>query len=189
MLAAEVIALLKQKHWKDVCVEQCKTRACWTSVPGGNDWEKFAKRVWDSCGHGTPEGLWWSTAWSKAYRSASPIMDMWVLPRSWSNGAPICYEVKVSRSDLFSDHKFPDYWWACKYFYFAVPNGLVSQEEMNRFPPQCGFIEVNGKGTGLRIKRKPCYMSGDIDETVYRYVLMWRAEIKPTRFRELTGSP
>ena len=157
MIAADLIALLKQKHWKDVCVEQCKMRSSWSG-----DRNRLGKST------------------------DSPIMDLWVLPRSWRNGASICYEVKVSRADLFGDHKFPDYWYACKYFYFAVPNGLLTQVEMDSFPPQCGFIEVNGKGTGLRIKRKPYYMTGDIDETVYRYVLMWRSKIVSSHFREFS---
>jgi len=156
MKSSDIIDLLKLKHRKDVCVEQCKI-----------------KPSWDGSRNRLGRGI------------DSPIMDLWVLPRKWKGGEPICYEVKVSRSDLFHDHKFPDYWKACNWFYFAVPNGMVKPEEMERFPPQCGFIEANSKGTGMTVRRKPCFMAAEIDPMVYRYVLMWRTEIVKSRFREI----
>lgn len=189
MKALDIVTLLKEKHYMSVCVEQCKVHVTWNtgsssvSVPN-SDWRAFALMKRNMFSKGTPERNFWFNCWKKSYKSESPLMDLWVLPRSWKHGYPICYEVKTSRADLFNDHKFPSYWDGCNYFYFAIPNGLLTKDEMNKFSSQVGFIEVIKSGKGLRIQKKPEFMSSEIDSTVYKYILFWRSKIVKSRFRE-----
>jgi hypothetical protein len=51
-------------------------------------------------------------------------------------------EIKVSRSDLLSDQKWPDYLDFCDRFYWAVPAGFALElfEEECRAPGLCGLI-------------------------------------------------
>lgn len=68
----------------------------------------------------------------------------------------VVYEVKVSRSDFFSEIKKPIkrrkglvY---SNEFYFACPQGLVKIEEV---PPECGLIEVTAEGALLVTIKAP----------------------------------
>lgn len=60
----------------------------------------------------------------------------------------VCYEIKVSRADFFSEIKKPKKRRAglrlSNQFYFVVPKGLVKVEEV---PPECGLIEAEDDGT------------------------------------------
>jgi len=51
-------------------------------------------------------------------------------------------EIKVSRSDLFGDHKWTDYLDYCDHFYWAVPAGFILEPfETESFQPDlCGLI-------------------------------------------------
>src|ERR687894_1411203 len=51
-------------------------------------------------------------------------------------------EIKVSRADLMSDHKWPNYLDYCDRFYWAVPAGfeLAPFEEPSFQPQCCGLI-------------------------------------------------
>jgi len=51
-------------------------------------------------------------------------------------------EIKVSRADLLSDQKWPDYLDYCDLFYWAVPAGFALEllEEECRAPALCGLI-------------------------------------------------
>lgn len=187
MKSSDIISLLKQKHKNDVCVEQCKMHVSWNSgkidVPNSS-WKDLCYKRWQEAPRSTEQSQYWHDAWAKSWKAESPIIDLWVLPRKWKLGGPICYEVKISRNDLQSDHKFPDYWSSCNQYYFVLPHKLITQDEMNKYPPQVGFIEVTKNGKNLRIKKKPIYMKQEIDSRIYRYVLMWRTKIVSSRFRE-----
>ncbi|MCE5270781.1 MmcB family DNA repair protein [bacterium] len=189
MTAPEIEKLILDKHWKDFCVTQCKTGGTW-----GSAWDQTYLEWLMSPGNPVLSRLVSGSRWEGVYerghadkwmlrdllKQSAAIMDVWVLRRSWTDGRAICYEIKVSRSDFFGDHKWPDYWHYCNQFFFAVPNGLLSDDEINRLPAQSGVIEVNGTGSGLRIRKTPCSMQG-IDEGVFRYILMWRAQLKDGR--------
>jgi len=185
--AKDIIILLQQRHKNDVCVEQCKIHVSWNSgkinVPNSG-WKKLCYKRWQESPRTSEQSWYWHTAWKKAYKAESPIIDLWVLPRKWKMGGPICYEVKVNRNDLRNDHKFPDYWSTCNLFYFVIPNKLVTQAEMESYPSNVGFLETTKNHKSLRIRKKPIYMQQEIDSNIYRYILMWRTKIVGSRFRE-----
>lgn len=74
----------------------------------------------------------------------------------------IAYEIKVSRADFLHEIKNPEKRQQAlslsNYFYFAVPKGLVSVEEI---PEECGLIEVNEDLTS-RIKKKAPYRDTEL---------------------------
>jgi len=166
MTERDIIELLKIRHSDAICVPHCKTGASWDIYPDDkyNTWlRKVDRQRWLKAGY-VPNG--------------PGVMDTWVHLKSWTNCKAICYEVKTSRGDLFGDHKWPLYLDYCNEFFFAVPHGLLSKEEITALPGQAGLIEVTKNGKSLRIKKSPEYRKIEINADVFRYVLMWRAEIK-----------
>ena len=101
-------------------------------------------------------------------------MDAWVMPRSWANPATTAYEIKVSRSDFLSDHKWPAYLPLCHQFYFVCPAKLIAVEEC---PADAGLLWVTTTATRLYTKKKAPYRNVEIPEELWRYVLMCRAKI------------
>ncbi len=83
--------------------------------------------------------------------------DAWAINLYPSKGhMTIVYEVKVSRSDFLHEIANPvKREQALQYsneFYFAVPAGLVSSEEI---PEECGLLYVNDDLTIKTIKKAP----------------------------------
>lgn len=80
----------------------------------------------------------------------------------------IVYEVKVSRADFLNEIKNPEKRQQAlslsNYFYFAVPKGLVSVDEI---PEECGLIEVD-EDLKSRIKKKAPYR--DTGEPTWQFV-------------------
>lgn len=108
-------------------------------------------------------------------------MDAWVMPRSWAKPWVTAYEVKVTRADWHQDDKWPAYLPLCNIFYFACPWGLLDPAEM---PAEVGLRWVTS--TGNRVitkKRAPLRQDVVIPEEVWRYILMFRAQIVPDWYR------
>lgn len=103
-------------------------------------------------------------------------LDGWVMKRSYTTPLTIGYEIKVSRQDFLNDNKFHEYLALCNEFYFVCPAGLIEKGEI---PDGVGLIWTSKTGTRLYTKRKARYR--DIEEPVslFKYILMSRAEITP----------
>lgn len=87
-------------------------------------------------------------AWS------GPRPDVMAFPRYRYDQPQIhAYEIKVSRSDLFSDmnsEKWRKYLEHCQSVTFAMPHGLAKKDEI---PAECGVMFRTGRG--WRIERHP----------------------------------
>lgn len=81
------------------------------------------------------------------------------------------YEIKVSRGDFLQDNKWHLYLQYCNEFYFVVPAGLITKEEI---PENAGLIYYYPETDHLRTKRKALYR--DIEEPVgvYKYIIFSR---------------
>jgi hypothetical protein len=102
------------------------------------------------------------------------VFDGWAMKKSWSNPEVIGYEIKVSRGDFLSDKKWRNYLPYCNTFYFVCPRGIVDVKEL---PEDTGLILVSKTGTKLYTKKKAPYREMEFDKinSVYKYILMWRA--------------
>lgn len=81
------------------------------------------------------------------------------------------YEIKVSRGDFLQDNKWHLYLQYCNEFYFVVPAGLITKDEI---PENVGLIYYYPETDHLRTKRKALYR--DIEEPVgvYKYIIFSR---------------
>lgn len=111
---------------------------------------------------------------TQTQRGASPRLDAWVMKRSWANARVIGYEIKVTRRDFVGDDKWQQYLEACNEFYFVCPPGIIKPEEV---PDGCGLLHVAKTGTRLFTKRKAAFRDVQVPESLYRYILMSRADI------------
>lgn len=108
-------------------------------------------------------------------------MDAWAMPRSWAHPAITAYEVKVSRSDFLRDDKWRNYLNCCNVLYFACAPGIISPDEL---PADVGLLEMSKTGGRLFTRKKAAYRDFTTIEqirsleSVFRYVLMCRAEIR-----------
>lgn len=101
-------------------------------------------------------------------------MDAWAMRRSWSHPDTFGYEIKLFRSDFLRDTKWPGYLPLCNYLYFVAPAGVIEKSEV---PEQCGLLQPTSTMSSLRtIKRAP-RREVEIPESLFRYVLMSRAQI------------
>ncbi|QFY42971.1 MmcB family DNA repair protein [Candidatus Methylospira mobilis] len=85
--------------------------------------------------------------------AGSPRPDLFTLDKSYSKFLPLAYEIKVTLSDFRRDitaGKWQSYLKYASGVYFAVPQGLVSRDDI---PPGCGLIVRTE--TGWRSLRKP----------------------------------
>ncbi len=156
MIEADIARLLTQRHKDGFCLPQCKVGV------GGQvytDRDREARlRGLRRPGESTGEER----------------IDFWALRRI-RQVETIAYEIKCSRGDFFGDRKYPSYWLYCNLFYFAIPNKLITREEMSRFAPQCGFIEATANGQRMRIVRQPVRMNEKgIEQSIFHHILMWR---------------
>lgn len=101
-------------------------------------------------------------------------MDLWVMEKSWAKPRIIVYEIKVSRKDFVSDTKWPGYLAYGNEFYFVAPPGLIDKEEL---PEEAGLMVCSKNATRLYTKKKSPYRRTEVPDSVFRYVLMWRAKI------------
>ncbi len=65
-------------------------------------------------------------------------------------------EIKVSRADLFGDHKWPDYLDYCDRFYWAVPAGFSLEPfEGEAFQPDCCGLIVADRYDAAVVREAP----------------------------------
>lgn len=100
--------------------------------------------------------------------------DLWVMKKSWSKPYTIGYEIKCSRSDFLNDNKWPEYLKYCSDFYFVAPPGIIQPEEL---PSGVGLLVTSTNKVRLYMKRKATHRNVEIPISIYKYILMWRAQI------------
>lgn len=109
------------------------------------------------------------------------IFDGLAIRRSYTGPCITGYEIKVSRSDFLQDAKWHLYLQYCNEFYFVVPNGLISKDEI---PENVGLIYYYPESGTIKKKKKALYR--DIEEPVgvYKYIIFSRLEQDRTPFYE-----
>lgn len=101
------------------------------------------------------------------------IFDGLAIRKSYTKPCITGYEIKVSRSDFLQDAKWHLYLQYCNEFYFVVPNGLISKDEL---PENVGLIYYYPDSGCLKKKRKALWR--DIEEPVgvYKYIIYSRLD-------------
>ena len=109
------------------------------------------------------------------------IFDGLAVRKSYTGPCITGYEIKVSRSDFLQDAKWHLYLQYCNEFYFVVPNGLISKDEL---PENVGLIYYYPESGNLKKRKKAMYR--DIEEPVglYKYIIFSRLEQDRTPFYE-----
>lgn len=110
-------------------------------------------------------------------------IDLWIMARSWAKPFMIAYEIKITRNDFLKDEKWQKYLPFCTDFYFVTPPGIIDPKEL---PPEAGLIVTSKNGRRLFMKKKCVRREVEIPNTIFRYVLMARANIG--RERKKKGS-
>jgi len=100
---------------------------------------------------------------------------LWVMAKSWTKPWTIAYEIKTSRQDFLRDEKWRNYLPYCNYLYFAVPLGVIDPSEL---ADDVGLIVGSKNLKRLHTKKKAPYRQVDVPEALWRYILMWRAQIR-----------
>lgn len=112
----------------------------------------------------TPRRLIWTDV--QLGPAPSPRPDVFTLEKSFVRPQPAAYEVKVSRSDFFSDvtgGKYLKYFAFAEAVTFAAPVGLIQVREV---PKGCGLMAFHPE-TGMwttrkRATRQQCDLSGEV---------------------------
>ena len=99
--------------------------------------------------------------------------DGLAVTKSYTKPNIIGYEIKVSRNDFKQDNKWHLYLQYCNEFYFVVPTGLVSKEEL---PDDVGLIYYNPETEVLRTVKKALYRRIEKPVGVYEYIIFSRLE-------------
>lgn len=118
-----------------------------------------------------------------------PILDAWVMKKSWSHPLYLGYEIKVSKQNFRNDCKWMNYLPYCNQLYFITPQGLIDKTEV---PEVCGLIYISKNGRMLYTKKHAQYRKIDIPDTIFRALLMSRVQITKEstygRSNKLTGA-
>lgn len=101
-------------------------------------------------------------------------LDAWAMNRSWRHMCLSGYEIKVSRSDFISDHKWQGYLNLCNEFWFVAPPGIISKNEL---PLEVGLLEVSKTGGRLFAKKRPAWREIKPPVELLYYIMMCRAKI------------
>lgn len=101
------------------------------------------------------------------------IFDGLAITKSYTNPNIIGYEIKVSRNDFKQDNKWHLYLQYCNEFYFVVPKGLISKEEL---PDNVGLIYYNSETEALKTVKKSQYRFIDKPIGVYEYIIYSRLD-------------
>lgn len=100
--------------------------------------------------------------------------DGLAITKSYTKPNIIGYEIKVSRGDFLQDNKWHLYLQYCNEFYFVVPKGLVSKEEL---PEGVGLIYYNPEAKQvLKTVKKALYRQIDEPVGVYKYIIFSRLD-------------
>lgn len=107
--------------------------------------------------------------------------DGLAMTRSYTAPCITGYEIKVSRSDFLGDNKWHLYLQYCNEFYFVVPTGLISKDEV---PENVGLIYYYPETGKLLKKRKAVYRKIEEPIGVYKYIIYSRLEQDRVPFYE-----
>lgn len=99
--------------------------------------------------------------------------DGLAITKSYTKPNIIGYEIKVSRNDFKQDNKWHLYLQYCNEFYFVVPKGLISKEEL---PDNVGLIYYNPDTKALRTVKKALYRQIEEPVGVYKYIIFSRLD-------------
>lgn len=99
--------------------------------------------------------------------------DGLAIKKSYTKPCITGYEIKVSRGDFLQDAKWHLYLQYCNEFYFVVPKGLITKEEL---PDNVGLIYYYPDSGNLRKKKKALYREIDEPVGVYKYIIFSRLE-------------
>lgn len=102
------------------------------------------------------------------------IIDLWCMAKSWAHPRTIAFEIKVNRNDFLRDIKWQDYLDYCTEFYFVAPPNIIMPDEL---PPEAGLLVISKNCKMVITKKKAPMRQSQIPESIYRYILMWRAGI------------
>lgn len=91
------------------------------------------------------------------------------------------YEIKISRGDFLQDNKWHLYLQYCNEFYFVVPSGLITKDEI---PENVGLIYYNPDTEKLLTKKKALYREIEKPVGVYEYIIFSRLEQDRVPFYE-----
>lgn len=102
------------------------------------------------------------------------IFDGLAITKSYTKPCIVGYEIKVSRSDFLQDNKWHLYLQYCNEFFFVVPKGLISKDEI---PKEVGLIYYDPEAkTVLHTVRKALYRQIEEPVGVYKYLIFSRLE-------------
>ncbi len=101
------------------------------------------------------------------------IFDGLAVRKSYTGPCITGYEIKVSRSDFLQDAKWHLYLQYCNEFYFVVPNGLISKDEL---PENVGLIYYYPESGNLKKKKKAMYRNIEEPVGLYKYIIFSRLE-------------
>lgn len=101
------------------------------------------------------------------------IFDGLAIRKSYTGPCITGYEIKVSRSDFLQDAKWHLYLQYCNEFYFVVPNGLISKDEL---PENVGLIYYYPESGNLKKRKKAMYRQIEEPVGVYKYIIYSRLE-------------
>jgi len=105
-------------------------------------------------------------------------LDGWAMPRSWAHPDTTGYEIKVNRQDFLRDEKWRGYLDLCNKLYFVAPKDVIARDEV---PAECGLLEVSKNAKRLLTRKKAPAREVEVPESLFRYVLMCRAQITEER--------
>lgn len=101
------------------------------------------------------------------------IFDGLAVRKSYTGPCITGYEIKVSRSDFLQDAKWHLYLQYCNEFYFVVPNGLISKDEL---PENVGLIYYYPESGSLKKRKKAMYRNIEEPVGVYKYIIFSRLD-------------
>lgn len=101
------------------------------------------------------------------------IFDGLAITKSYARPNIIGYEIKVSRADFLNDNKWHLYLQYCNEFYFVVPIGLVSKNEV---PNNVGLIYYNPNKLSIRTVKKALHRTIEKPIGIYEYIIFSRLE-------------
>ena len=102
------------------------------------------------------------------------IFDGLAITKSYTKPCIVGYEIKVSRSDFLGDNKWHLYLQYCNEFFFVVPKGLVSKDELPE-GVRLIYYDPDAKQE-LRTVKKAQYRKIEEPVGVYKYVIYSRLE-------------
>lgn len=102
------------------------------------------------------------------------IFDGLAITKSYTKPCIVGYEIKVSRSDFLGDNKWHLYLQYCNEFFFVVPKGLVSKDELPE-GVRLIYYDPDAKQE-LRTVKKAQYRKIEEPVGVYKYIIYSRLE-------------